>query len=282
MVGIEQLSYHRIAAGGFELAVVDTGNGPAVLMLHGFPSSATDWRHQIPPLVAAGYRVIAPDLLGLGRSPKPQELPHYTIANELRRTLDLLDALGLARVHVVCHDRGAAIGWRLAALHPDRVERMVVMNVGHPNCFRSPSIAQREKSWYMLLFQFPDAEETLRRNDWRLFRELLRYHPDTDAWIADLEPEGALSAALAWYRANRHPGGSVPELPDVGVPALGLWAPGDHYLLPEAMLESYRFMRGPWRTERIEGASHFMMIDRPDHVTRLMLDFLSEGRAPVT
>ena len=276
MVGIE-LSYHRIVAGGFELAVVDMGSGPAALMLHGFPSSATDWRHQIPPLVAAGYRVIAPDLLGLGRSPKPQELPHYTVANEVQRTLDLLDVLGLARVHVVCHDRGAGIGWRLAALHPDRVERMVVMNVGHPNWFRAPSIAQREKSWYMLLFQFPHAETALRRDDWRLFRELLRYHPDTDAWIADLEPEGALSAALAWYRANRHPGGAAPELPDVAVPALGLWAPGDHYLLPESMLESYRWMRGPWRTERIDGASHFMMIGRPDYVTRLILDFLAEN-----
>lgn len=273
---IGNAGYQRITAGGFELAVTDMGGGPAVLMLHGFPSSAMDWRHQIPPLVSAGYRVIAPDLLGLGRSAKPQETGHYAAGKELMRTLDLLDALGLARVHVVCHDRGAAIGWGLAALHPERVARMVVMNVGHPNCFRAPSIAQREKSWYMLMFQFPNAEELLRRDDWRLFRELTQYHPDTDSWIADLAPEGALSAALAWYRANRHPAAPHRELPDVSVPALGLWAPGDQYLLPEAMLETYRYMRGPWRTERIDGASHFMMVDRPDYVTRLILQFLAE------
>jgi pimeloyl-ACP methyl ester carboxylesterase len=277
MTAVTDLPYRSIAAGGFELAVVDRGSGEAVLMLHGFPSSAMDWRHQIPALVAAGYRVIAPDLLGLGRSPKPTEIEHYTAALELARAVALLDTLGIARAHIVCHDRGAGIGWGLAALHPQRVGRVVVMNVGHPNVFRDPSIAQREKSWYMLLFQLDCAEEMLREDDWRLFRQLTRHYPDTDAWIADLAPDGALTAALAWYRANRHPAAPRrPPLPDVTIPALGLWAPDDHYLLPETMLESHRFVRGPWRTERIDGASHFMMVDRPDYVTRFILDFLGE------
>jgi len=269
----------RIAAGGFDLAVIDIGEGSAVLMLHGFPSSALDWRHQIPALVAAGYRVIAPDLLGLGRSDKPLELEPYAADEDLARAVDVIDALGVARAHVVCHDRGAGIGWGLAARHPERVGRLIAMNVGHPNVAREPSIEQREKSWYMLLFQFPSAEEMLRRDDWRLFRQLTRHHPDTDAWIVDLAPDGALSAAIAWYRANRHPAAPPrPPLPEIGVPALGLWAPGDHYLLPEFMLQSHRFMRGPWRTERIDGASHFMMLDRPAEVTRLILEFLDEER----
>ncbi len=134
-----------------------------------------------------------------------------------------------------------------------------------------------EKSWYMLLFQFSEAEGMLKREDWRLFRNWVHNHPDTDRWISDLTPEGALTAGLGWYRANRRPNPNVPPpLPDVRVPALGLWTTEDHYLLPDYMLESYRYMRASWRTERIDAASHFLMLDQPDRVTRLILEFFEE------
>jgi len=274
---ITNAARRRVKTGGFELAVLDVGEGPAVLLLHGFPSSAMDWRHQVPALVATGYRVVAPDLLGLGKSDKPAGTEHYAAVQDLARTVDLLAALGIERARVVCHDRGAGIGWALAALHPGRVEQLVAMTVGHPNALRDPRVEQRERSWYMLLFQFASAEEQLRRDGWRLFRDLLRHHPETDAWIANLSAEGALTAALGWYRANRHPDAPPrPPLPDVLAPTLGLWAPGDHYLLPDGVIESHRFVRGPWRCERVDGASHFLMLDRPAHVTELILDFFAE------
>lgn len=268
----------RVQVEGVTLSVIDVGSGPAVLLLHGFPGSAMDWRHQIPALVADGYRVVACDLLGLGRSDRPQEPEHYTVVRDAARTLALLDAMRLQRVRIASHDRGAGLGWNLAAHHPERVEQLVALTVGHSNAARAPSIEQRERSWYMLLFQFSAAEEMLREDDWHLFRTWLRNHPETGTWIRALSPEGALTAGLGWYRANRRPGGPpAPQLPDVTIPGLGLWATEDAYLLPEYMLESYRYVRAPWRTERIDGASHFLMLDQPERVNRLVLDFFRNG-----
>lgn len=93
-----------------------------------------------------------------------------------------------------------------------------------------------------------------------------------------MAPDGALTADLGWYRANRRPSATLgPPLPDVTVPALGLWTVEDHYLLPDYMLETYRYMRAPWRAERIDGASHFIMLDQPQRVTTLIVDFFKEG-----
>jgi pimeloyl-ACP methyl ester carboxylesterase len=268
-----------IMVGGFNQNVVDVGSGSAVLMLHGFPNDSTDWRHQIPELVNAGYRVIAPDLLGLGKSDKPLAPENYTTAKDAERALALLSSLGIERARVVGHDRGGGAAWYITAHHPDRVEQLVALTVGHSNGGRNPTIEQMEKSWYMLLFQFPEAEEMLKKDNWRLFRNWMRNHPDTDKWIAGLTPEGALTAGLGWYRANRRPGApSAPPLPDVTVPALGLWTMEDHYLLPDYMLETYRYMRAPWRAERIDGASHFIMLDQPQRVTKLILEFFKEAK----
>src|SRR5690242_17180044 len=183
-----------VKIGDFHQNVVDVGSGPAVLMLHGFPNNATDWRYQIPELVKAGYRVIAPDLLGLGKSDKPLAPENYTTAKDAERALALLSSLGVQRARIVGHDRGGGASWYIAAHHPDRVVQLVALTVGHSNAGRNPTIEQMEKSWYMLLFQFPVAEEMLKKDDWRLFRNWMRNHPDTDKWIADLSPEGALTA----------------------------------------------------------------------------------------
>lgn len=272
-----KLPTRSVTVEGFQQSVIDVGSGPAVLMLHGFPNSSSDWRYQIPLLVKAGYRVIAPDLLGLGKSDKPLATENYTVAKDAERALALLSSLGIQRARIVGHDRGGGASWYIAARFPERVEQLVALTVGHPNGGRTPSVQHMEKSWYMLLFQFAEAEEMLRKDDWRLFRAWMRHHPDTDKWIADLSSEDALAAGLGWYRANRRPNPDPPPpLPDVRVPALGLWTMEDHYLLPDYMLESYRFMRAPWRTERVDGASHFIMLDQPDRVTALILAFFNE------
>jgi pimeloyl-ACP methyl ester carboxylesterase len=247
-------------------------------MLHGFPNTSADWRFQIPALIAEGYRVVAPDLLGAGRSDKPSAPENYSVAKDAERALALLSSLNVRRVRLVGHDRGAGAAWNIAAHHPELVEQLVVLTVGHSNGARNPSIEQMEKSWYMLLFQFPESEEMLKKDDWRLFRNWMRNHPDTDRWIADLSADGALTAGLGWYRANRRPGLTLPPpLPDVAVPALGLWTMEDQYLLPDYMLESYRYMRASWRTERVDGASHFIMLDRPEYVSKLIVDFFKEA-----
>ncbi|MGI9098090.1 MAG: alpha/beta fold hydrolase [Solirubrobacteraceae bacterium] len=269
---------------GVSMHVAEAGAGnPSglfpVLLLHGFPDSWRVWRHQVRALAEAGMHVIAPDLRGFGESEQPQTVEAYAIARSVGDMVSLLDELGVERAHVVGHDFGAPIAWALAAIAPTRVERLVTMSVGHPNTRRERSIEQREKGWYQLLFQFTGVAETLlMRNDWKLFRELLREDGDIERYVVDLARPGALTAGLNWYRANLAPHReleSPASLPAVEAPTLGLWSSGENYLTEDGMLRSAEHVTGPWRYERIEGATHWMQLDAPEQINALLLDFFA-------
>lgn len=261
------------------LEVLDEGAGTPVLLLHGFPDSSRLWRHQVPALAGAGMHVIAPDLRGFGESDRPTAVEDYAMAKSIADMVAVLDAVGITRAHVVGHDWGAGLAWALAAFVPDRVDRLVVMSVGHPNAIRRPSIEQREKAWYQLLFLFEGAaEELIRRDDWSLFRELVGDARDSERYIEDLSRPGALTAGLNWYRANAKPEQEVERtrpFPSVGAPTMGIWSTEDRFLLEEGMLGSSEHITGPWRYERIEGAGHWLQLDAPDRVNELLLDFLA-------
>lgn len=272
----------RIEGDGVTLSVVDEGAGEPVVLLHGFPDSSYVWREQIPALVAAGKRVVAPDLRGFGGSDKPQEVEAYRMTHLVADVVAVLDALEIDRVDVVGHDWGAGLAWVLAARVPECVHRLVVMSVGHPNAGRPPSVAQREKSWYMLLFQFEGtAEALLAQNDWKLARDWLRGNGDVDRYLVDLARPGALTAALNWYRANVSPErevGAPRAFPEVRAQTLGLWSSGDDYLLEEQMVGSAEHVTGGWSYARVDGASHWLQLDAPERVNELLASFLREER----
>jgi pimeloyl-ACP methyl ester carboxylesterase len=267
----------RIPGSGVELAVRDQGEGPPVLLLHGLPDSADVWRHQLAALTGAGLRAVAPDLRGFGASEKPAEVGAYRVGRSVADMVALLDALELERVRVVGHDWGAAVAWALASFVPDRVERLVVMSVGHPRTPRT--IEQRRLAWYVLLFQFEGvAEALLTRDDWQLAREWAASHPDLEERLAALREPGALTAALGWYRANLHPARELDpprDVPPVQVPTLGLWSDADEFLTEDQMVRSGEYVAGPWRYERIAGASHWMQLDAADRVSELLVEFLA-------
>lgn len=268
----------RLAGDGLTLAVQDEGQGQPVLLLHGFPDSSYLWRDQATALVKAGMRAIVPDLRGFGESDRPAAVEEYALARSVSDVIAVLDGLEVQRCHVVGHDFGAVVAWVLAALAPERVDRLVAMSVGHPDALRERSIEQREKGWYQLLFQFTGvAEALLRRDDWKLLREWLRGDGDFERYVADLARPGALTAGLNWYRANLAPHLELEQrapLPAVGAPTLGLWSSGDNFLTEDGMLRSADYVTGPWRYERIEGASHWMQRDLPERINELLLEFL--------
>jgi len=236
------------------------------------------WRHQVDALGAAGFRTVAPDLRGFGDSDRPEDVAAYGLPNLVGDVLGLLDHLGIEKAHVVGHDWGAALAWVTATLAPDRVESLVALSVGHPGAFSAAGLPQREKSWYMLLFQFAGvAEEWLSKDDWRNLREWGK-HPDLLEVTADLSRPGALTAGLSWYRANLPPESLVAdplELPPVQAPTMGVWSTGDMALTEQQMTGSAAFVAdGRWRYERVEGAGHWMQLEAPDRVNELLLDFL--------
>jgi len=267
---------------GEQFPVVDVGTGHAVMLLHGFPDSRFLWRYQIPALIAAGFRVIAPDLRGFGDAPRPIELRPYRRAFVIADVLGILDALGVKRSHLVGHDWGAALTWRLAGAYPERFGRMIALSVGAPASRGWDTIEQREKSWYFDFFiKQGIAEKALQADNWKLFREWSRGQGDHERHLRDLARPGALTSGLNWYRAAFLPPSQdeapLPALPSwdrVRIPVLGIWSVGDPFLLEPQMAESSAVMEAPWRYERIAEAGHWLMLDQPDEVNRLLVDFL--------
>jgi pimeloyl-ACP methyl ester carboxylesterase len=267
----------RVDAGGVGISYEVAGEGRPVMLLHGFPDSGRLWRHQVPALLDAGFKVIVPDLRGYGSSDKPPEVDAYGMQLLAADVLAVMGDAGVAKTHVVGHDWGAALAWALATVAGDRVDHLVALSVGHPATFRAGGFEQYARSWYMLLFQFAGiAEEWLSANDWANLRAWA-HHPDTDAVIADLEANGSLTPGLNYYRANVPPESYLQtglQLPPIQVPTMGVWSSGDFALTEAQMMNSAKSVEGPWRYERIDGPGHWMQLEAPDAVNRLLVDFL--------
>ena len=247
-----------------------------MILLHGFPDSGRLWRNQVPVLADAGFQVIVPDLRGYGRSDKPGTADSYSLPLLAGDVMAVLSAAGVERAHVVGHDWGAGLGWVCASLIPDRVDHLAVLSVGHPSTFRR-TLEQHEKSWYMLLFQFPGiAEQWLSGHDWANFRSWGR-HPDSEAVIAELE------AAKSRHPLSAGTGPTCLPSPGWRLPRhcrpcrrrrWGIWSSGDIFLTETQMTDSAENVSGPWRYERVDGPGHWMQLEAPDAINRLLLDFL--------
>jgi pimeloyl-ACP methyl ester carboxylesterase len=253
---------------------VDTGGeGPPVLLIHGFPDSHRLWRHQVGPIREAGFTTIAPDLRGLGDSPRPESVDDYRLPTIVQEDLvPLLDE----PAYVIGHDWGAALAWGLAIMRPDLVRSLAVLSVGHPNMRATRTVESREKGWYQLLFQFEEGEELFLRDDAKLFRDWIGEAADVERYVADLTRPGAMTAALGYYRANLHPRNELAyrPLPPCTVPTLGIWSSGDRFLTEQQMRGSAEHCTNGFRYERVEDASHWMQLDQPRLVTELLLSAL--------
>jgi pimeloyl-ACP methyl ester carboxylesterase len=267
----------NVEANGLRFHLAEQGDGTAVLLLHGFPDTGEVWRFQMPALAEAGLRAIAPDLRGRGRSERPEGVEAYALPGLVADAVGLLDALGVERAHVVGHDWGAVVAWAVAALAPERVDRLVAMSVGFPGAVR-PDRRALEQAWYRLLFLFPEAEEVLRSDDWFLFRILAEEAPDLERYVAELADPGALTAGLNWYRANLPvgvtAGTDTPRLPRVQASTLGLFGADDRYLTERAMVASAAYVDGSWRYERIDDAGHWLQLEQPERINELLVEFL--------
>ncbi|MEU7010282.1 alpha/beta fold hydrolase [Streptomyces sp. NPDC046332] len=272
----------RVELSEVTLDVEVSGQGPAVLLVHGFPDSHRLWRHQVPALTAAGYTCVAPTLRGFGASGRPEGgAAAYHPAKHVGDLLELLARLEIDRVHLVGHDWGSGMVQGLARVLPDRMASLTILSVGHAASILGAGWEQKERSWYMLLFQLEGvAEEWLRRDDFANFREMLGEHPDAEAIIEQLRAPGALTAALNVYRAGLPadvqfgPAQPVPPLPG---PVMGVWSTGDRFLTEQSMTGTGKHVDGTWRYERIEDAGHWLQLDQPDRVNALLLDFLAEN-----
>lgn len=269
----------RIEANGLSFKVVVAGDGPAVLLLHGFPDTHRLWLNQIETLTDSGFSVVAPDLRGFGESDKPEGVEHYSMLNVIEDLKGILDEVGVEGAHIVGHDFGAATAWIFTSVYSDRALSLTALSVGHPNAFRAAAgYEQLMRSWYMFMFQFEGvAEQWLSRNDWEFVRQWGSLVPDIEERIEFLSAPGALTAALNWYRANLPPESWISdplELPPISVPTMGVWSTNDIALTEEQMTGSQKYVTGPWRYERLEDIGHWIPTEAPGQLNELLLDFL--------
>jgi pimeloyl-ACP methyl ester carboxylesterase len=193
----------KIRANNIDMNVVIAGEGPDVLLVHGFPDTHKVWRHVIPALVSAGYRVIAPDTRGCGETEMPTEDSSYHIETLVADLVGLLDVFGIQKVRLVAHDWGAVQAWRFVLKYPQRVDRYAALSVGHPTAYSHGGLAQKLKGYYILLLQLRGLAEFLAtRFDWLLFRLMTQYPEEMPEWRRALSRPGRLTTGRNYYRAN--------------------------------------------------------------------------------
>lgn len=270
------LTPQQIAVERAKLTVWTAGRGPAVLLVHGFPDDHSVWRHQVPALVQAGYRVVVPDMRGCGESSMPKRVSDYRLAYQIEDLQTVVTALGLDEVHLVGHDLGAVIAWQFAMAHPELVRSYAALSVGHPRAYATDGVKQKLMGWYAAVFQVRGLGELLMSGrEWALGRRLLGNHPEVEHWARRLKAPGRLTAAINFYRANIAPLMLRRDYPPVTMPVMGVWSDGDRYLTESQMTRSEAMVTGSWRYHRVERASHWLQLDQPEQVNRLLLDFMA-------
>ncbi len=251
-----------------------------VILLHGFPDTSEIWAAITPKLVAAGFRIIAPDLRGFGETDMAARTADYEInAGAIPDILKIMDILNIPRAHIVGHDFGAPVAWSLAAQYPKKFATLAALCVGHPRAYLHAGPQQLKMSWYILFHQLLGVcEASYRFNDWMFMRRHWAAHPDIDGAIANLKRPGRLTAGLDWYRSNlsiarmiRPPKWGAVGEETVRIPTLGLWGDGEKYLTEKQMKLSRTYVEAPWRYQRIDGASHWIAADKPHECAEALI-----------
>ena len=277
--GFDERVEHRYAENdGVRLHYAALGEGPLVVMLHGFPDFWYTWRHQMAALAEAGYRVAAPDLRGYNLSDAPQGAESYGMRALLGDVSAVIRAEGRERAAaVVGHDWGGAIAWQFAARVPEMTQRLAVLNLPHLSGLTrelAENPEQYEASAYTRRFQEEGAHEDLDAEG------LARWVSDEEArpcYIEAFERSG-FEAMLHYYKRHypREPyrAAGAPEV-RVGCPVLLLHGLEDPYLLPAALNGTWEWVDGDLTLVTVPGAGHFVQQDAADLVSRNLLSLLS-------
>ena len=292
-LGEVELAHRYADLGDVRLHYIEAGEGPLVLLLHGFPQFWYEWRHQIPALVEAGFRVVAPDMRGYNLSDKPPGVQAYRVELLARDVERLILACGERTAVVVGHDWGAVAAWIAAMRHPGRVERLAILNVPHPARSLDGLSKPRQllRSSYIFFFQIPRLpEEVIRAGDFALLRSVFRSDPvqpeaftaeDIERYIEAIAQPGALTASLNYYRALlRYPGETRALLKRVEAPVLVIWGERDRFLSRRLAEPPRLWVPNLIRVKRLPDASHWVAEDRPLEVNTLLLDFLRSPFIP--
>ncbi len=274
------VQHREVEVGEVRLHVAIQGEGPPVLLLHGFPEFWITWRELMQSLADAGYCAIAPDMRGYNLSDKPKGIESYSWTHLVRDMRGLILALGHTRVQLIGHDWGGMVAWSLASRHPELVERLVIMNAGHPRLLarklRKPD--QMKKSWYVFFFQLPVLPELYVKRraftvgwlrDWAMDPASFPDELIDEYHAALLRPRAARST-INYYRASFRNDAIASRVP---TKTLVIWGDRDK-ALDVGLLDGLERYVPDLEVVHLPDAGHWVMADQPDEVKRLVLDFI--------
>lgn len=283
------VTHHFVDLPSLRLHYVSRGEGPVVLLLHGFPESWWSWRYQLQPVADAGYRVIAPDLRGYGETDKHGPYDLDTLSGDV---CALIESLGEKKVKLVGHDWGGALAWHLASHRPDFCQTLSVLNCPHPLRLRDsllakPSWAQLKKSWYMFFFQLPLLPEwLLTKNDAGNVVRLLRASAidrsrctpeELRPFREAIQKPGAAHGMVGWYRAAFATGFSpfrpAPNYPVISCPSQLIWGMADPALGYADLVPGSERYASQLSIDQVEGCGHFVHAEQSERVNQLLTRF---------
>jgi pimeloyl-ACP methyl ester carboxylesterase len=293
------VSHEYADVNGVRLHYARAGKGPLIVFLHGFPEFWYEWKYQIAEF-SKDHLVVAPDMRGYNLSSKPTELSDYQIpklVEDIRAlSAELLKQTGGTKFTLVAHDWGGVVAWVFAALHPDMLDKLVIVNAPHPTLFgrllrEDPD--QQKASQYMLMFRSAEAEQTLSANGYELLttmvlgaglRDGTLTEEDKKEYVAAWSQPGALTGGLNYYRASgvgppsttAPPGDASIASPPmiVRVPTLVIWGEKDTALLT-GNLNGLDDLVPTLTVKRIPDGTHWVVREKSPEVNRMIREFLA-------
>jgi pimeloyl-ACP methyl ester carboxylesterase len=263
-----------VDSGGVKIHYVTLGQGPLVVMLHGFPDYWYTWRDQMPVL-AKHYQVVAVDLRGYNKSGQPEGVESYAVDKLVGDVEAVVNHFKSDKAIVVGHDWGGFIAWSFAMAHPDRSDRLIVLNLPHPKGLLrelANNPQQQKNSAYARAFQQPDAHK-------KLAPEALAFwvkEPGARKHYVEAFKRSSMEGMLNYYKANypREPYKDDRDFPKVKCPVLMIHGLDDPYLLPGALNDTWKWLEKDLTLVTVPGAGHFVHRDATDVVNRTMLRWL--------
>lgn len=259
---------------GVKIHYVTSGKGPLVILLHGFPDYHYTWRDQMPALTKH-FQVVALDLRGYNKSDQPRNVEDYTMDKLVGDVAAVLKHLKQEKATIVGHDWGGAIAWAFAMSHPDKTERLIILNLPHPKGLArelANNPEQQKNSQYARNFQQPGAAKLMKP-------EMLVFwvkEPEARKKYVEALGRSSMEGMLNYYKANypREPYKNDQEYPTVKCPVLMIHGLQDIYLLPGALNDNWKWVEKDFTLVTVPKAGHFVHRDAPDLVTRTMLRWL--------
>jgi pimeloyl-ACP methyl ester carboxylesterase len=263
-------------SGGVKIHYVTAGQGPLLVLIHGFPDYWYSWRDQIPAL-ARHFQVVAIDLRGYNKSDQPAGVENYTVDKLVEDVHAVLKHFKQDKAVIVGHDWGGLIAWTFAMTHPDKTDRLIVLNLPHPKGLMrelATNSQQQKNSQYARNFQQPDAASKLKP-------EMLAFwvkEPDARKQYEEAFRRSSLEGMLNYYKANypREPYKDERTFPPVKCSVLMIHGLEDQYLLPGALSDTWKWVEKDLTLVTIPKAGHFVHRDAAELVTKTMVRWLTQ------